>query len=111
MALLKARLLQWVYVLQAEVPATWEKQHHRIGLSKVVIRPRYHKGEDRITMTHREPSVVSSRDERWGNQCGRLLGLKAEGFLQCHGTEKATYPVKEGRRRGRLGSLTLDITR
>ena len=69
------------------------------------------KGEGRIAMTHCDPSVVSSRDERWGNQCGRLLGLKAEGFLQCHGTEKATYPVKEGRRRGRLGSLTLDITR
>ena len=92
------------------MPATWEKQHHCIGLSRVVLRPRYHKGEDRIAMTHYESSVVSSRDERRGNQCGRLLGLKAEGFLQCHSTERATYPVKEGRRRGRLGSLTLDMT-
>ena len=62
-------------------------------------------------MTHYEPSVVSSRDERWGNQCGRLLGFKAEGFWQCHSTERATYPVKEGRKRGRLGSPILDITR
>ena len=97
---------QWVHILYVEVPNTWEKQHHRIGLSRVVIRPRYHKGEGRIAMTHCDPSVVSSRDERWGNKCGRQLGLKAEGFLQCHSTETATYPVKEGQRRGRQGSLT-----
>ena len=31
-------------------------------------------------MTHCDPSVVSSRDERWGNQCGRLLG-QSRGVL------------------------------
>ena len=36
-------------------------------------------GEDRIAMTHCEPSVVSSRDERWGNQWGGCWVSKPRG--------------------------------
>ena len=41
-----------------------------------------------------------------GQQVWTTAGSQSQGFLQCHSTKTATYPVKEGQRRGRLGSLT-----
>ena len=96
---------QWVHILYVEVPNTWEKQHHRIGLSRVVIRPRYHKGEGRIAMTHCDPSVVSSHDSNGATSVGNSWVSKPRGSCSAM-AQKRTYPVKEGQRRGRLGSLT-----
>ena len=51
----------------SHVPATWRKRHRRIGLSRVVIRPRYHKGRVvcRSSRTVRREPLSSSFEGFW----------------------------------------------
>ena len=95
-----------MHILYVEVPNTWEKQHHRIGLSRVVIRPRYHKGEGRIAMTHGDPSVVSSHDSDGATSVGDSWVSKPRGSCSAIAQKRPPTRSKRGRGEEDLGSLT-----
>ena len=75
-------------VFHVEVSTAWKEQYHRIGFATVSIRPRHHKRERRVAMADGVPCVVSSSDERRGNESRRLLSLETKGFTNCHGAKE-----------------------